>query len=95
MAEGELIPSHGPARWRVLVDQALADGVMDAAVLVRYESATRPEKLRWNDWITGQLEKVTCGLAELERRAMCPDTAAWFEQFAKRESMEATRPPAA
>jgi len=26
---------------------------------------------------------------------MCPDTAAWFEQFAKRESMTATRPPAA
>ncbi len=127
LAEGRLIPPHGPARWRVLVDQALADGVMDAAVLVRYESAVRPEKLRWNDWISGQLEKVTCGLAELERRALglaervdagtiavgcalgyldfrfaalewrekCPDLARWFDQFAKRESMETTRPPAA
>jgi glutathione S-transferase len=127
LAGGHLLPPYGPARWRVLVDQALADGVMDAAVLVRYESAVRPEKLRWNDWIAGQLEKVTCGLAELERRARClvervdagtiavgcalgyldfrfaslewrakcPETAAWFEQFAKRESMVATRPPAA
>jgi glutathione S-transferase len=127
LADGPLIPPQGPARWRVLVDQALADGVMDAAVLVRYESAARPEKLRWNDWITGQLEKVTCGLAELERRARdlagrvdagtiavgcalgyldlrfaslewrdkCPDTAVWFEQFGKRESMAATRPPPA
>ena len=128
VADGALIPPRGPARWRVLVDQALADGVMDAAVLVRYESAARPEQLRWNDWITGQLDKVTCGLAELERRAQgfagarrrghhcgrvrardhldfrfaslewrekCPDTAAWFERFAKRESMVATRPPPA
>ncbi|MGC1388051.1 MAG: glutathione S-transferase [Steroidobacteraceae bacterium] len=127
VADGALIPPHGPARWRVLVDQALADGVMDAAVLVRYESAARPEQLRWNDWITGQLDKVTCGLAELERRAhgfaervdagtiavgcalgyldfrfaslewreKWPDTAAWFERFAKRESMVATRPPPA
>jgi len=126
LAGGRLIPAHGPARWRVLVDQSLADGVMDAAVLVRYESAVRPENLRWNDWISGQLEKVTCGLAEFERgargwtervdagtvavgcalgyldfrfaslgwREKCPDTARWFERFAKRESMVATRPPA-
>ena len=40
-----------------------------AAVLARYETAVRPENLRWNDWTAGQLDKVTCGLAELERRA--------------------------
>jgi len=69
LADGALIPPHGPARWRVLADQALADGMMDAAVLVRYETAVRPENLRWSDWVTGQFEKVTCGLAEFERRA--------------------------
>ena len=31
--------------------------------------AVRPEALRWNEWTTGQVDKVTCGLAELERRA--------------------------
>ena len=44
-------------------------GCMDAAVLARYETVLRPEPLRWNDWITGQLEKVTSGLDEIERRA--------------------------
>ena len=62
---GKLIPQPGPARWSVLVEQALADGIMDAAVLARYETVLRPEPLRWNDWITGQLEKVTSGLAEI------------------------------
>jgi glutathione S-transferase len=69
LSGGRLIPT-GAARWIVLVDQALADGILDAAVLVRYETAVRPESRRWEDWIGGQLDKVTCGLAEIERRAL-------------------------
>jgi len=66
---GKLIPRAAPARWRVLVEQSLADGIMDAAVLARYEKAVRPEALRWSDWLAGQLDKVSCGLAALERHA--------------------------
>lgn len=66
---GNLIPRDGPARWTVLIEQALADGMLDAAVLARYERALRPESLRWNDWIAGQERKITDGLDELERRA--------------------------
>ena len=33
----KLIPAAGPARWKALVTQALADGIMDAAVLRRGE----------------------------------------------------------
>ncbi len=69
LGDGRLLPAPGPARWPILVDQALADGLMDAAVLVRYESAARPENLRWDDWVAGQFDKVNCGLADLERRA--------------------------
>jgi glutathione S-transferase len=69
LGDGHLIPASGAARWRVLSDQTLADGMLDAAVLTRYETNARPESLRWDAWIGGQLEKVTCGLAELERRA--------------------------
>jgi glutathione S-transferase len=65
---GQLIPAQGAARWSVLTTQALADGLMDAAVLTRYENAARPENLRWSDWVEGQLAKVTCALDELERR---------------------------
>jgi len=61
LANGRLVPQTGPARWSMLAEQALADGIMDAAVLVRYETVLRPEPLRWNDWITGQMEKVTSG----------------------------------
>ena len=68
-AHGSMIPPPGPARWRVLVDQSLADGIMDAAVLTRYETNVRPENLRWDAWAAGQLEKVHCGLAAVEKRA--------------------------
>ena len=37
--------------------QATADGILDAAVLSRYEMAVRPEPLRWKDWIEGQKRK--------------------------------------
>jgi glutathione S-transferase len=68
LGDGHLLPKQGPGRWTVLVDQALADGLMDAAVLTRYEDAVRPDSLRWSDWSAGQLDKVTCGLAEIEHR---------------------------
>ena len=69
LGNGKLVPHAGPARWDVLVEQSLADGILDAAVLTRYETVLRPEALRWKDWITGQLEKVTSGLDQIERRA--------------------------
>ncbi len=69
VGDGRLVPAHGAARWRVYRDEALADGIMEAAVLVRYETFVRPEALRWKDWIDGQMDKVKCGCAELERRA--------------------------
>ena len=68
--DGDLLPSREDARWRVLVDQSLADGICDAAVLARYESALRPEALRWGDWLEGQLDKIACGLAVLETKAV-------------------------
>jgi glutathione S-transferase len=67
--DSRLLPAQGASRWTVLAEQSLADGIMDAAVLTRYETAVRPENLRWNDWVTGQLDKVTCGLAAVEPRA--------------------------
>jgi glutathione S-transferase len=69
LGDGRLVPAQGAARWRVYRDQALALGMMEAAVLVRYETFARPEALRWKGWIDGQLDKVNCGLAELEERA--------------------------
>ena len=69
LGDGHLLPREGKARWSVLAEQSLADGICDAAVLTRYETFARPEPLRWNEWIAGQLEKVTSGLDLIEERA--------------------------
>ncbi len=61
------IPESGPARFDVLRVQALADGVLDAGILARYELVLRPEAKRWPDWVRGQCDKVVGGLEALER----------------------------
>lgn len=69
VGDGHLLPANGAVRWAALTLQTLADGIMDAAVLIRYENAARPENLRWSAWIDGQLAKVHSGLAQLELQA--------------------------
>lgn len=62
----KLLPSD-TARWQVLRLAALADGLMDAALLARYERGVRPAELQWAAWLEGQLSKVQRALVELER----------------------------
>jgi len=57
----------GSERWDALTRQALADGILDAAVLSRYEMALRPETLRWDDWLSGQQQKIIHALDQLEQ----------------------------
>ena len=64
---GQLFPRVGAARWQALVLQSLADGMLDAALLARYEEAVRPEALRWADWQAGQMDKVRTALQALEQ----------------------------
>jgi glutathione S-transferase len=66
LVRGSLIPSAGRARWETLTLQSLGDGISDAAVLVRYEDAVRPQAFRWNDWKVAQMEKVETSLAALD-----------------------------
>ena len=63
---GQLFPRDGAARWQALTLQSLADGMLDAALLARYEEAARPEALRWAEWSAGQLDKLHTSLAALE-----------------------------
>lgn len=69
LVDGDIVPADGDLRWPILVEQSLADGMLDAAVIARYEIATRPQERQWGDWLAGQLDKIACGLADLERRA--------------------------
>lgn len=66
--QGAKLLPEGAARWPVLRMAALADGLMDAALLARYERAVRPAELQWTAWLEGQLGKIQRALADLERQ---------------------------
>ncbi len=66
LASGSLFPRAGDARWQALTLQSLGDGMLDAALLARYEDVARPEALRWGDWKAGQLDKAHTSLAALD-----------------------------
>jgi glutathione S-transferase len=63
-----LFPELEPALWQALRRQALADGILDAAVLCRLEGF-RPEGQRSAEWLARQWGKVDRGLAALEGEA--------------------------
>ncbi len=64
-----LAPRAGPGRWRVLTELAAADGLLDAALLARYESFLRPEQFRWDAWYDGQWAKIRGALDLFEAGA--------------------------
>jgi glutathione S-transferase len=59
----KLLPPNGRDRADVKVWEALSDGVLDAAVLVRLEKTLRPAHQQSTAWIERQLGKVHGGLA--------------------------------
>ena len=56
----------GADLWPVLVLEATADGILDAALLMVYESRLRPEDLRFAPWVEGQWAKITRALDSVE-----------------------------
>ncbi len=61
---GKLIPPVGRERAEVKTWEALADGVLDAAILARLETtwAGRSEAQRSTAWIDRQMGKISAGL---------------------------------
>jgi glutathione S-transferase len=68
-AKAGLYPAT-PLLWDVLVLEATADGILDAALLMVYESRLRPEDLRFAPWVEGQWAKIDRTLDMLEARWM-------------------------
>jgi len=66
---GRLIPPSGRERAEVRTWEALADGVMDAAILARMEAtwAGRTEAQRSQAWIDRQMSRVHCAVAAMSR----------------------------
>ncbi len=61
---GSGLYSQGTARWRTMTLEALADGILDAALLMTYENRLRPQDKYWDDWVQGQWHKIAgaCGV---------------------------------
>ncbi|WP_077001651.1 glutathione S-transferase [Variovorax sp. KK3] len=74
LGQGRIFPAEGPARWQALAWQSLADGLLDAAILMRYEANARPAEYRWTGWEAAQWAKVASVLQALERAAPSFDT---------------------
>ena len=65
----KLFPRKGRERWMALRQQAMGDGLLDAALLARYEGFLRPEGKRWLEWTEGQMRKIDGVLDQLEAEA--------------------------
>ena len=63
---GRLIPQPGRDRAAVKCWEAIADGVLDAAVAINIEKNRRPEHLRSEQWIERQLGKISAGLRSMD-----------------------------
>jgi len=63
---GRIIPKDAAARFAALRLQALADGIMDASILLIYESRWRPAEMHVAKWTDHQAGKVDRALTALE-----------------------------
>ena len=61
-----LIPAETNARFLALTTAALADGILDAGILIVYEGRYRPNTAPHGPWIDHQRGKIERGLAALE-----------------------------
>lgn len=64
----KMIPVDGPERWQVLREQALADGILDCAVLIFVETGKRPQEMRWEWWLELKRRAITRSLDLLEQQ---------------------------
>lgn len=63
--QGRLVPPAGQERWRVLTWQAMADGIMETALLWLSEKA-KPSTTRQDDIVSGCRQKIFAALDRLE-----------------------------
>jgi glutathione S-transferase len=64
---GKIVPKDTPARFAALRLQALADGMLDAGILLVYEGRFRPPEMAVKGWLDRQSGKIARALAALEK----------------------------
>lgn len=63
---GRILPKQTAPRFEALRLEALADGILDASILIVYEGRYRPPEMAVQKWLDHQAGKVKRGLAVLE-----------------------------
>jgi glutathione S-transferase len=71
---GRIVPKDAAARFAALRLQALADGIMDASILIIYEGRWRAADKHEPKWVDHQAGKVARALAALEAAPPALDT---------------------
>ena len=61
----DLMPGHGPDHWQALTTEALADGVLDAAIILRFNMA---QGITSGPWVDRQYRAIERALAVLNGR---------------------------
>jgi glutathione S-transferase len=64
LADGSLLPAGD---WAMVRRESTAEGMLDAGLLLRFETFARPEEFRWSGWIDGQSQKINQCLAALNK----------------------------
>jgi glutathione S-transferase len=64
---GRLIP-RGTARWRVLSEHSIVQGMTDSIVSARRERSARPKELHWQTWDDDQIARIWQALGWFEAR---------------------------
>lgn len=60
----------GTRHWDILTLEATADGILDAALSMTYESRMRPEDKQMPEWVEGQWSKIARACTALSTRWM-------------------------
>jgi glutathione S-transferase len=68
-----LLPARGDARFPALTASQLADGILDASILVVYDSRFRPGQPPAERWLAHQRGKIMRGLAAFEKAPPDPE----------------------
>jgi glutathione S-transferase len=65
--ETKFLPNDGVKRFRMLTLVALAQGMSEAAVALRYEQVQRPEAMRWNEYKNRLKSRIEASLDDIEQ----------------------------
>ena len=62
---GKIIPIESAARFKTLRLAAMADGILEAALLITYEARYRPDQSPYEPWIDFQKSKIQRALSAM------------------------------